>query len=148
MNDNVIEFPTKYKGKNVPIIDDLDAVKMREDLDFADNLAEGLMINLIHNVGENGFDIKKDRFIGDISFLNEVVRGALYRQMGFSHPMQSFMDLIVKTEISKEDEQIVTKVNLKKIDELLPQSKDDGSGDDTSWYESSDTIKLDGADWW
>ena len=39
---------------------------------------------------------------------------------------------IVKTEISKEDEQIVTKVNLKKIDELLPQSKDDGSGDDTS----------------
>ena len=132
MNDNVIEFPTKYKGKNVPIIDDLDAVKMREDLDFADNLAEGLMINLIHNVGENGFDIKKDRFIGDISFLNEVVRGALYRQMGFSHPMQSFMDLIVKTEISKEDEQIVTKVNLKKIDELLPQSKDDGSGDDIS----------------
>ena len=132
MNDNVIEFPTKYKGRNVPIIDDLDAVKMREDLDFADNLAEGLMINLIHNVGENGFDIKKDRFIGDISFLNEVVRGALYRQMGFSHPMQSFMDLIVKTEISKEDEQIVTKVNLKKIDELLPQSKDDGSGDDTS----------------
>ena len=131
MNDNVIEFPTKFKP-NAPKIVDLDAVRMQEDLDFADNLAEGLMINLIHNVGENGFDIKKDRFIGDISFLNEVVRGALYRQMGFSHPMQSFMDLIVKTEISKEDEQIVTKVNLKKIDELLPQSKDDGSGDDTS----------------
>ena len=62
MNDNVIEFPTKYKGKNVPIIDDLDAVKMREDLDFADNLAEGLMINLIHNVGENGFDIKLQNY--------------------------------------------------------------------------------------
>ena len=132
MSDNVIRFPTTYKGKDAPKIIDMDAQKVTEDLDFCDNLAEGLMINLIHNVGENGFDIKKDRFIGDISFLNEVVRGALYRQMGFSHPMQSFMDLIVKTEISKEDEQIVTKVNLKKIDELLPQSKDDGSGDDTS----------------
>jgi len=129
--DNIIEFPTKFKGHKVPIIDDLDAVRMREDLDFADNLAEGLMINLIHNVGENGFDIKKDRFIGDISFLNEVVRGALYRQMGFAHPMQSFMDLIVKTEMS-EDEQIVTKVNLNKIDDLIPQSKDDGNGDDIS----------------
>ena len=97
MNDNVIEFPVKFKGQKTPIIiDDLDAVKMKEDLDFCDNLAEGLMINLIHNVGENGFDIKKDRFIGDISFLNEVVRGALYRQMGFTHPMQDFMDLIVK----------------------------------------------------
>ncbi len=131
MNDNIIEFPTKFKGRKLPIIDDLDALRMREDLDFADNLAEGLMINLIHNVGENGFDIKKDRFIGDISFLNEVVRGALYRQMGFQHPMQDFMDLIVKTE-TNEDKQIVTKINLNKIDELLPQSKDDGNGDDIS----------------
>tara|TARA_E500000318_G_scaffold108802_1_gene120413 strand:- start:1824 stop:2219 length:396 start_codon:yes stop_codon:yes gene_type:complete len=131
LNDNIIEFPTKFKGRKLPIIDDLDALRMREDLDFADNLAEGLMINLIHNVGENGFDIKKDRFIGDISFLNEVVRGALYRQMGFQHPMQDFMDLIVKTE-TNEDKQIVTKINLNKIDELLPQSKDDGNGDDIS----------------
>ena len=133
MNDNVIKFPVKFKGQKTPIIiDDLDAVKMKEDLDFCDNLAEGLMINLIHNVGENGFDIKKDRFIGDISFLNEVVRGALYRQMGFAHPMQSFMDLVVKTEMNEEDTTIVTKVNLHKIDDLLPQSNDNGDGDDIS----------------
>ena len=133
MSDNVIEFPVKFKGqKKIPIIDDLDAVKMKEDLDFCDNLAEGLMINLIHNVGENGFDIKKDRFIGDISFLNEVVRGALYRQMGFAHPMQSFMDLVVKTEMNEEDKTIVTKVNLHKIDDLIPQSNDNGDGDDIS----------------
>ena len=133
MNDNVIEFPVKFKGQKTPIIiDDLDAVKMKEDLDFCDNLAEGLMINLIHNVGENGFDIKKDRFIGDISFLNEVVRGALYRQMGFAHPMQSFMDLVVITEMNEEDKTIVTKVNLHKIDDLIPQSNDNGDGDDIS----------------
>ena len=132
MNDNVIEFPVKFKGQQTPIIDDLDAVKMKEELDFCDNLAEGLMINLIHNVGENGFDIKKDRFIGDISFLNEVVRGALYRQMGFAHPMQSFMDLVVKTEMNEEDKTIVTKVNLHKIDDLLPQSNDNRDGDDIS----------------
>ena len=41
------------------------------------------------------------------------------------------MDLIVKTEM-REDEQIVTKVNLNKIDDLIPQSKDDGNGDDIS----------------
>jgi len=89
------------------------------------------MINLIHNVGENGFDIKKDRFIGDISFLNEVVKSALYRQMGFDHPMQHFMDLIVKTE-TNDDKTIMTRINLNKIDECIPQSKDDGDGDDIS----------------
>ena len=133
MNDNVIEFPVKFKGQKTPIIiDDLDAVKVKEDLDFCDNLAEGLMINLIHNVGENGFDIKKDRNICDISFLNEVLRGALYRQLGFAHPMQSFMDLVVKTEMNEEDKTIVTKVNLHKIDDLIPQSNDNGDGDDIS----------------
>lgn len=132
MTDNVIKFPTTYKGKNQPKIDDLDAQRITEDLDFCDNLAEGLMINLIHNVGENGFDIKKDRFIGDISFLNEVVKGTLYRQMGFRHPMQDFMDLIVKTEMDEENDTVVSKINLNKIDDLLPQSKDDGDGDDIS----------------
>ena len=131
MNDNVIKFPTKYKGKKLPIIDDLDASKVAEDLDFCDNLAEGLMINLIHNVGENGFDIKKDKFIGDISFLNEAVRGALYRQMGFGHPMQGFMDMIVKTE--KDDREILTRVDLDLIDKMNKSNpKDDGNGDDIS----------------
>ena len=131
MNDNVIKFPTKYKGKKLPIIDDLDASKVAEDLDFCDNLAEGLMINLIHNVGENGFDIKKDKFIGDISFLNEAVRGALYRQMGFGHPMQGFMDMIVKTE--KDDREILTRVDLDLIDRMNKSNpKDDGNGDDIS----------------
>ena len=32
--------------------------------------------------------------------------------MGFTHPMQEFMDLIVKTEMNEEDKQVVTKVNL------------------------------------
>ena len=41
--NNVIEFPTKFKGVKAPKITDLDAVKMQEDLNFADNLAEGLM---------------------------------------------------------------------------------------------------------
>ena len=131
MSDNVIKFPTTYKGKNAPKITDMDAQRVTEDLDFCDNLAEGLMINLIHNVGENGFDIKKDRFIGDISFLNEVVKSALYRQMGFDHPMQHFMDLIVKID-TNEDKTIVTRINLNKIDDMIPQSKDDGNGDDIS----------------
>ena len=104
---------------------------MQEDLHFCDNLAEGIMINLIHNVGENGFDIKEDRFIGDISFLNEVVKGALYRQMGFNHPMQDFMSHVVKTE--KKDSEVLARIDLERIDDMTSQSKNDnGNGDDIS----------------
>ena len=84
MTNNVVKFPKTYKGKKTPKIVDLDAVRVQEDIAFCDNLVEGLMVNLIHNVGENGFDIKKDKFIGDISFLNEelercsIVKWVLY----------------------------------------------------------------------
>ena len=131
LTDNIIKFPKKYGGKKTPKVIDLDAVRMQEDLHFCDNLAEGLMINLIHNVGENGFDIKEDRFIGDISFLNEVIKGVLYRQMGFNHPMQDFMSHVVKTE--KKDSEVLARIDLERIDNLTSQSKnDDGNGDDIS----------------
>ena len=51
--------------------------------------------------------------------------------MGFTHPMQDFMDLIVKTEMT-DDNQVITKVNLNEIDKCLPQSDDGGNGDDIS----------------
>ena len=130
MNDNVIKFPKKFRGKKVPKIVDLDANKLQEDLDFCDGLAEGLMITLIHNIGENGFNIKSDRFIGDISFHNEAVRGTLYRQMKMAHPIQDFMDLIVKTE-TNGDNQIITKVKLDTLVEMMPEL-DNGKEDDTS----------------
>ena len=62
MTDNVIKFPTKYKGNKFPKIVNVNPNQAQEDLDFADNLAEGLMIGLIHNIGENGIDIKNERF--------------------------------------------------------------------------------------
>ena len=81
-----------------------------EDLDFGDNLAEGLMIGLILILIEkNGIDIKNERFIGDISFLNEVVRGILYRDIGFKHPMQPFMEALVKPKIDKDANTVTTR---------------------------------------
>ena len=70
MENNIIKFPTKFKGKRIPKVVNINPTETQQDLDFADNLAEGLMIGLIHNIGENGIDIKNERFIGDIIFLN------------------------------------------------------------------------------
>ena len=129
MNDNVIKFPKPFKGKRYPKIMDMDAAQIQEDLGFCDYLTEGLMVNLIHNVGENGFDIKEDKFIGDISFLNEVIRGILYRQMGYIHPIQNFIEVIVET--TKEDNKIRTNIDLNKLDNII-NIIDNGKEDDTS----------------
>ena len=129
MNDNVIKFPKPFRGKRAPKILDMDAAQIQEDLSFCDHLTEGLMVNMIHNVGENGFDLKEEKFIGDISFLNEVVRGILYRQMGFVHPIQDFVDFVVESK--SEGNKIINSVDLSKIDNII--NKNDGiEEDDTS----------------
>ena len=44
MTDNIIKFPKKYNGKKLPKVVNINPTSASEDLDFADNLAEGLMI--------------------------------------------------------------------------------------------------------
>ena len=127
MESNIIKFPTKFKGKRIPKVVNINPTQTQEDLDFVDNLTEGLMIGLIHNIGENGIDIKNEKFIGDISFLNEVVRGILYRDIGFKHPMQPFMVTVVKTVESKKDQIITTKVDLSILADMVDDKEDDSS---------------------
>ena len=129
MTDNVIKFPTKFKGNKFPKIVNVNPNQAQEDLDFADNLAEGLMIGLIHNIGENGIDIKSKKFVGDMSFVNEVIRGMLYRDVGFKHPIQDFIDDIVQTQVNK-DNTIVTKVDFNLLQGVTKSDND--KEDDTS----------------
>tara|TARA_Y100001938_G_scaffold135347_1_gene196895 strand:+ start:79 stop:465 length:387 start_codon:yes stop_codon:yes gene_type:complete len=127
MTDNIIKFPKKFNGKKMPKVVNINPTSASEDLDFADNLAEGLMIGLIHNIGENGIDIKNERFIGDISFLNEVVRGILYRDIGFKHPIQPFMEAVVNTKNDEVANTVITKVDLNLLEDLLVNKKEDDS---------------------
>ena len=127
MNDNIIKFPTKFKGKRMPKVVNINPTQTQEDLDFVDNLTEGLMIGLIHNIGENGIDIKNEKFIGYISFLNEVVRGILYRDIGFRHPIQPFMDTVVKTVTEEKNNTITTKVDLNILADMVSDKEDDTS---------------------
>ena len=127
MENNIIKFPTKFKGKRIPKVVNINPTETQQDLDFADNLAEGLMIGLIHNCGENGIDIKNERLIGDISFLNEVVRGILYRDIGFRHPIQPFMDIVVKTVTEDKENTITTKVDLNLLADMVSDKEDDTS---------------------
>ena len=84
---------------------------------------------MIHNLGENGIDIKSKKFVGDMSFVNEVIRGMLYRDVGFKHPIQDFIDDIVQTQVNK-DNTIVTKVDFNLLQGVTKSDND--KEDDTS----------------
>ena len=131
MNDNenkvsnVVQFPKMFNGLQAPLIVDMDALKLQEDLKFADDMVEGLMVSMIHNMEQNGVDIQNERFIADLSFLSETIKAILYRDMGFQHPMISMMDTLCQLSLDKEDNKWYTDIDLKQISELFNNDEKD-----------------------
>ena len=53
------------------------------------------MVQLIHTMGENGFDLKDHKFIRDIGFISECCKSIIFRDIGLKHPIQSVIDKIM-----------------------------------------------------
>jgi len=85
---------------------------------FIEDVAESVMIPLIHSLSENGVDIQKDELVAEVGFLNEVVKSMLFRHLGYGHPMTT---LIGHTMNVKEEETRDTyaKFDMDALDRIL-----------------------------
>lgn len=113
----VIQFP--FKGK-VPANDikiDSSAMEVRENIIFTENLTEALVVNLIHNMAENGVDVDSEGFICDTSFLIELVKSMVYRDLGMKHPMQGMADMFVNS--TKDGNRIHVEVDVDFIQDVV-----------------------------
>ena len=121
---NVIKGPWKQKSKREVVVPDVDVVAIQENMMFADDLTESLLVQMIHTMSENGVDISSKSFIKDISFVVESVKGAIYRDMELFHPMNGIMETL--TEVTTDDNNTPHgKLNLELI-EKLSIKKDEG----------------------
>jgi len=93
---NVIQFPLKATPNPNIKIDDY-ALQMQQDMLFTDHLTEGLVVNMIHNMSENGIDTEDESFIADVSLIIEQVKSTLYRSCNIPHPMQQIVDTFAET---------------------------------------------------
>ena len=101
----MIKGPWKARPKREVKLPDIDVVELQENMMFCDNLTEGLSVQLIHSAGENGFDVNSDKFIRDMAFIIECVRGMLYRELNIKHPMSEVMSKAtqVKETLDKDN---------------------------------------------
>ena len=84
-NKNIIVFPKKYKGKREVKIPDYDVMELNEDMAFADNLTEGLIVQVVHMMSENGIKVTSKPFISDLAFIIESIKSSLYRDLNIEH---------------------------------------------------------------
>ena len=119
---NVIKGP----WKKVKRISKSQTEKMHQDMVYVDDVAESVMIPMIHGLSENGVNIKSDNFITEVGFINESIRALLFRHLGYKHPMSDFIKHIMTLQKEKT-ENLYASFNgdlVDKMNEVLQKEKD------------------------
>ena len=124
--ENVIQGPWTKRNVKVP---NEELVKKREELLFAEELTEQVMVGLIHTIHENGFDVDSNEFLHDMGFIIECVKSVVYREMGFQHPMSDIMKELTVSTID-ETNTLSTELDMNKVvktTKFVSELEDDGS---------------------
>ena len=80
------------------------ANKTQEKLDRIEIITEKMMVQLIHTMSEYGYNISDERFILDIGFLSETIKGIISRQEKVPHIVQGLLDNIMSPEPTKNED--------------------------------------------
>jgi hypothetical protein len=123
----VIKGPWLVKSGRKVKLPDKDVVALRQKLQFAEELSESLIVQMIHTMSENGIDISENSFVRDMSMVIELVQGSIYRDLELEHPthkfMEEFVDIIILPDNTVETEVDFDTIN--KLANILEEVDDD-----------------------
>ena len=111
-------------GRKVKLPDE-DVIAMQQDRQFAEELTQSLMVQMIHTMSENGIDVGAKSFIRDMAMVISMVNGSIYRDMGMEHITQKFMEEYVNIHDDDDDGSYETEVDFETIVELANLIEDD-----------------------
>ncbi len=84
---------------------------------FADDLTESLMVQLIHTIHENGFEVNDKSFIQSMGFVIEAVKASVYKEMHMQHPMQRIMNSVTQVTTNPDDT-VYSEVDLEQLEDI------------------------------
>ena len=120
VENNIIKGPWKSKRVKVP---DNSVFELQQDMLFAEELCENVMVQVIYTLGENGIDIGDKDFLQDIAFVIEALKSTLYREMDMPHPLTPIIRSISEVSVEEVDDEtkatIATKFSINKLSKLL-----------------------------
>ena len=99
--NNVINFPKKYTGKRKVKLPNKDVIRINEDMGFADQLTEAIIVQMVHVLSDNDIKVSDSQFVKDLSFVIESIKSAVYRDLNLNHEIQPLGD---KFMVQEKDE--------------------------------------------
>ena len=79
---------------------------MRQNMDFAEELNQKIIVQMIHTLGENSIGVTDASFIRDLGLIIDLTKGSIYRSMGIPHVTHAFFEAIVDLNVDEEDSTI------------------------------------------
>ena len=128
-DDNIKGVVLKGPWKRAKTVKKSQTEKISNDMAFAEDVAESVMIPMIHGLSENGVDIKSDNFVAEIGFINEIVKSIMYRNMNYPHPINQFIEAVMSTK-KESVEDVYSKFDYEKIEEMLDSLEKNDEEDD------------------
>ena len=113
--NNVIKGP----WRRVKVVSQEETDQITDDMMFIDEVAESIMIPTIHNLAENGVEIKDEEFISEIGFLNEVIKSIMCRSMGYDHSMSTLISSMMKVQSVGSSTSFAAKFDHDVLDKLV-----------------------------
>ena len=127
-NDSkVIQGPWPKSGRKVKVPDD-GMMQLQDDIAFAEELNQTVIVQMIHTMGENGIHVTEESFIKDIGFIIEVIKGVIYRSMGIPYPTQKLLEVFVNTELDA-DKSLRSEVDLEQLNKFLEMCEKEKTDD-------------------
>jgi hypothetical protein len=121
--DNVVKGPWSAKNVREVKLPDEDVLELHHDLQFAEELTQSLMVQMIHTMSENGIAVGEKDFIRDMAMLIELVKGSIHRDMKMYHPTHKFVEEFV--DIMESGDSYETEVDFNTISELANLIEED-----------------------
>ena len=120
----MVKGPWPVKSGREVKLPDTDVIEMQQNIQFAEELTQSLMVQMIHTMSENGIEVSAKTFIRDMAMVISLVNGSIYRDMGMEHITQKFMEEYVDIHES-DDDCYETEVDFETLSVLSKMVEDD-----------------------
>jgi hypothetical protein len=89
----IIQGPWKGSKRKVKL-PDKNAIELQETIVFVDDLTQTLIVQMIHTIKENEIDVEAESFVQNMTFIIEMVRASLLKEMSLTTNMTKIMDTL------------------------------------------------------
>ena len=128
-NDNIIQGPWPKSKRKVKLPDE-EFLQMQENMEFAEELNQKIILQMIHTLGENGISVSDDSFIRDLGLIIELTKGSIHRSMGIPHPTHEFFEAMVEIDIDEDNNSMSSTLDFDLLEKFIDISKHNEDDDD------------------